>query len=130
MLHGTRRLSDSASDYKNGERAAAFLDELVEENPEAFEDVDVAVAKIIIHNHSLDDHEGMTIEEVVFKDSDALDRFRFNSGPDMRYMRTPAVEATINGAYNPANLSRFFLDNGYTRQEDVLKAAEALRLVR
>jgi len=45
-------------------------------------------------------------------------------------MRTPVVENMLHSAYNLASLSRFLLANGYKRSEAVIKAAEALRLIR
>lgn len=129
-LHDVKRLKDSASDFRHGERSAEFINQLIEESAIDLEGVDIELVKRIMKNHSLDDYEGMTLEEVIFKDADALDRYRFSTGPDLRYMRTPVVENMLHSAYNLASLSRFLLANGYRRSEAVIKAAEALKLIR
>ncbi|MBP9820342.1 hypothetical protein KBC79_06445, partial [Candidatus Woesebacteria bacterium] len=124
MLHDTRRKSDSASDIKHGERAAAFSDTLPE-----LDKTNRELAKQIMTTHSLDDYDQMLPEEVVMKDADALERYRFRSGPDWRFIRNEFSQQIAHCAYHLASLSKVYLEYGYTRAEAVYKAGLALGIV-
>lgn len=127
-MHDVKRSNDRATDMWHGKRAAEFL----QENTNIFPEIDPETRDLaykIMNNHCLDDHENMFLEETIFKDADALDRFRFSSGPDWRYMRLASSKEIVNTAYAVATLSNFFLNNGYRRDEAVIKSAEALALL-
>lgn len=126
-MHDVRRINDRASDVWHGKRASEYLQEHADVFPEADAECRLCACGVM-HNHALDDHDRMTPEEIVFKDADALDRYRFSSGPDWRYMRLEASKAIAPVSYTMAALSGFYIDNGYKRAEAVLKAAEVLRL--
>lgn len=128
-MHDVRRLNNRASDVWHGKRASEYLQEHTNVFPEADAECRLCACGVM-HNHALDDHDQMTPEEIVFKDADALDRFRFSSGPDWRYMRLEASKAIAPISYTLATLSGFYIDNGYKRAEAVLKAAEVLKLFR
>jgi len=126
-MHDLKRLNDRASDIWHGKRGAEFL----RDNPDIHPDIDAECrlcACGVMHNHSLEDHDEMTPEEVIFKDADALDRYRFSSGPDWRFMRLTSSRKIGSISYSLAAISNFMLSNGYKRAEAVLQTAEALGL--
>lgn len=126
-MHDVRRLNDRASDVWHGKRASEYLQEHTDVFPEADQECRLCACGVM-HNHSLDDHDQMTAEEIVFKDSDALDRYRFSAGPDWRHMRLESSKVIAPISDTMAVLSSFYIDNGYKRAEAVLKAAEVLKL--
>lgn len=126
-IHDVKRSNDRALDIKHGQRAAEFL----KNNTDICKDLSNKsrmLACDIMNNHCLDDCGPMTFEEKIFKDADALDRYRFSYGPDLRYMRTEASKNNTNISYMLAALSNFLISNGAKRAEGVLQTAEALGL--
>lgn len=128
-MHDVKRSSDRSSDIWHGKRAAEFLAETADIFPELDEETRT-LARGIMHNHALDDHDAMTPEEVIFKDADALDRFRFSSGPDWKYIRLQASQDIASISYALATISNFLLSNGYKRAEAVIDTLDALGLCR
>jgi|GEM_PF-7019038 len=126
-MHDVKRLNDRASDIWHGKRAAEFLWQDKTIHPEIDEDCRLCACGIM-HNHAIDDHDHMTPEEIIFKDADALDRYRFSSGPDWRFMRLTSSKKIATISYSLAAISNFLLSNGYKRAEAVLQTAEALGL--
>ncbi len=131
MLHDTRRQTDDYDDYEHGARASDFMETLLDSQyADLFKEADLVLATRIMTEHSLDDYPEMTLEEKLFKDADALDRYRFGRGPDPDYLRTPEAAQIDNSAKQMAYLSKFLLQNGYTRSESAITAGRVLGLLK
>ncbi|MCI5065859.1 hypothetical protein MRY87_09060 [bacterium] len=130
VLHDTQRAHDGDTDWKHGPRAGAFLKKAVER---VFPEVTPETRRAAIRAmalHSLDDRTGLSALDRIFKDADALDRYRYPEGPDLSYLRFDFAKKVAPISRTLAHLSQHLLDNGYRRSTAVLIAASALGLVR
>ena len=107
IFHDSRRESDGY-DTGHGERAAEYYRSFCSENglkyyPISFEimtyhDLDDKRGEKVISNKFMDESKQMVTLYQILKDADALDRFRFRSGPNIDFIRLEESRALFSFA--------------------------------